>query len=162
MHCLLASNRWDAGIIVSANPGLLNHSEQVERIQNDEQWASRFLTEPWKSVLEAWNAQGVFAGKPTFLGREEKDFNRKQLADLLCSFSLGRQKNLRDGLKQLAKPLLWIAGDNDPKFSLLAQEMGQLSPYIETWICSQAGHRVPWENTPAFQQKCLEFLAKVA
>src|SRR5690349_12803434 len=45
------------------------------RKELDETWASRFeSSEPWESLMEAWNRQSVFGGRANPLTRNEADY----------------------------------------------------------------------------------------
>ncbi|WP_233231459.1 alpha/beta fold hydrolase, partial [Silvanigrella aquatica] len=87
LHTLIESNRWDAAIIISANPGLKSESEKLARIANDNSWANRFQNENWNDVINAWNSQGVFSNMQNTLSREEKLFNKTEVVNILKEFS---------------------------------------------------------------------------
>lgn len=161
LHSLIESKKWDAAIIISANPGLSNESEKQARIANDTTWANRFLNEKWDNVIEAWNAQGVFSNMKNNLNRDEKLFNKHEIANILEGFSLGKQEDLREKIKSLHIPILWIAGEKDTKFVKVAHEMKDLSNKIEIKIINDAGHRVPWEKPEEFKEACLNFIKKL-
>src|SRR5260370_31174763 len=64
--------------IATAEPG---------RQELDETWARRFESEPWDSVVEAWNSQSVFGGRRNPLIRNEADYHPPALAADLLAFS---------------------------------------------------------------------------
>lgn len=160
LHSLIQSKKWDAAIIISANPGLSDENEKQSRITNDNMWANRFLNDKWDDVIQSWNSQGVFSNMKNNLSRDEKLFNKNEVANILKGFSLGKQENLRDKIKALQIPILWIAGDKDTKFAKVAHEMKEISNKIEIKIISDAGHRVPWEKPEEFKETCLNFINK--
>lgn len=159
LHSLLENDKWNAAIIISANPGLTSESEKQARITNDNMWANRFLNEKWDVVMESWNAQGVFSNIQNSFCRDEKQFNKNEVANILTGFSLGKQDNLREKIKNLSIPILWIAGEKDTKFAKVAHEMKDLNNKIEIKIIHDAGHRVPWEKQEEFKQACLSFIS---
>lgn len=161
LHSLVNTNFWDGAIIISANPGLTNESEKQARIANDNSWANRFQNENWNDVINAWNSQGVFSNMQSTLSREEKLFNKTEVANMLKDFSLGKQEDLREKIKALNIPILWIAGEKDTKFVNVANEMQELSKNIDLKIIKNAGHRVPWENPNDFKKACLDFISKI-
>ena len=161
LHSLLEKNYWDGIVIISANPGLTNEEENRLRIRNDENWASKFLNEPWDSVISAWNSQGVFSGQKNSLNRQEDKYNKNNLARMLTEFSLGRQENLRTLISSINIPAIWIAGEQDSKFASIASEIPSLNKNIKSVIVEQAGHRVPWENPEIFISICKNFIATV-
>jgi 2-succinyl-6-hydroxy-2,4-cyclohexadiene-1-carboxylate synthase len=154
--------QWDAAIIISANPGLLKEQEKIERILSDGIWAKWFLNEPWEGVLEKWNSQGVFSHFKNNLTRHEKDFNKRVVAQMLSDFSLGKQENLREKIRELHIPILWLAGERDKKFVNIATEVEGLNKQIQTKIIPEAGHRVPWENPSFFIESVLGFIMKIS
>ncbi|KAB8031993.1 alpha/beta fold hydrolase [Fluviispira multicolorata] len=161
LRAILESNDWNAGIIISANPGLKNENDRQVRLLNDSIWANRFLNENWDDVMNSWNSQGVFANIKNILKREESDFNRYEVAQILNYFSLGRQENLREKISTLHIPILWLAGENDIKFAEISDEMKQLNSCIQNHIIKDAGHRVPWESPHEFKEKLFSFLNKL-
>jgi 2-succinyl-6-hydroxy-2,4-cyclohexadiene-1-carboxylate synthase len=82
------------------------------RKELDETWALRFESEPWNSVVEAWNAQPVFGGRKNPLVRTESDFDRRALAAALREWS---PAVLHTTIRDIEVPTLWIAGEHDAK-----------------------------------------------
>jgi 2-succinyl-6-hydroxy-2,4-cyclohexadiene-1-carboxylate synthase len=152
LHMLLqSSQRWKGAIIVSASPGLTSDDERSQRLQNDQVWAERFLKEAWTETVQAWNSQTVFSqDPPDRLPRHEADYDRTALAAALVEGSVAKQGNLREALKGLTVPVLWIAGERDSKYAQLAEECAALNPLFQARVLSQAGHRAPWGNPKAF------------
>ena len=152
LHALLENPLlWKAAIIVSAHPGLTSETEKNERLQKDQKWADRFLSEDWDTLLSEWNSQAVLkASLP--LARNEKDYDRKKLAQMLQIWSLGKQANLREGLSDLSLPILWITGGKDVSYTALSQTVTLNHPLSCKKIISQSGHRVPWDNPISFKE----------
>lgn len=156
-----APHAWDGVIIVGANPGLDLENARRSRLAHDTNWARRFETEPWDSLVEAWNAQPVFANRPNTLpARREEDFSRPLLASALRRWSLGGQPPLWDVLPLLSCPLLWIAGADDTGQVPIVQRLQETTPGIEVWRCPGAAHRVPWEQPQAFAARIAEFITR--
>jgi 2-succinyl-6-hydroxy-2,4-cyclohexadiene-1-carboxylate synthase len=136
LHALMdAPQLWGGGIIVSAHTGLKVPQERTKRLQQDIQWGQRFLNDLWETVLTDWNAQSVFQEIPP---------------SALEGWSLGQQDDLQESLSQLPLPLLWIAGEKDPKAIEIVKQMAAQHPYSSHWIAPSAGHRVPWESQELF------------
>ncbi|MES2614447.1 MAG: alpha/beta fold hydrolase [Bdellovibrionota bacterium] len=162
LHSLIEKNhQWDAAIIISAHPGLLNENEKEARIKNDEDWANRFLNEPWNSVVNAWDSQGIFSGQKNNFNREENLYKREKIAKILTEFSLGKQENLRPMIKNIQIPILWLSGELDTKFALIGREMMSINKNIESIVIPHVGHRVPWEAPEKFVELCLEFMKSI-
>lgn len=163
LHALLDQpNLWDAAVIVSANPGLENEADREPRCLHDAKWAGRFLSsqDSWNTLMRDWNSQGVFSKSSSF-DRLEADFSRKMLADVLTGWSLGKQDDLKSDIQRITTPILWIAGEDDQKFSAIARSLAFFHPCSRTCIVSNAGHRVPWQEAEMFQQQMEIFLENV-
>ncbi len=160
LHALIQKTSiWKAGIIISAHPGLSSHEEGLERYKLDEQWAIRFEKEEWGSLMDDWNARTVFGGGNFNFQRNEKDYYRQKLANILRRGSLGLQNNLRFELSNLNVPLLWIVGANDEIYKNLVSSVNLKHPLSRKIIIPNSGHRVPWEQPDNFVQQVQEFLA---
>jgi 2-succinyl-6-hydroxy-2,4-cyclohexadiene-1-carboxylate synthase len=125
------------------------------RKELDETWARRFESEPWDSLMEAWNTQAVFGGRRNPLQRKEAEYNRPALAAALRTWSAAV---LRPRFSDITVPTLWIAGAVDPKYSDAARHASERLPNAELWICPDAGHRVPWEQPDRFIARLREFV----
>lgn len=161
MHAVLeAPELFDRAVIVSAHPGLTSEHEKRDRVASDKVWAERFLRDPWPMLIRAWNVQPVLAPPakpaPDFvqLERLETSFSRESLAFALDAWSLGRQKDLRQRLRECEVPMRFVTGALDTKFtSLLGDFAG-----IDRQVVAQAGHRVPWDHPAGFREAIEAFL----
>jgi 2-succinyl-6-hydroxy-2,4-cyclohexadiene-1-carboxylate synthase len=147
---LLERRRFEKAVIISA--GL--NAPDPDRRMRDEEWARRFETEEWSSLLRAWNAQEVFGGH--VVERREEDFDRAELARQLRGCSPAVLPPPR--LESIETPILWIAGQRDAKFVEIGRQAVDRLPHAELWICPGAGHRVPWEQTEALVSRLRAFL----
>jgi len=148
---LMQSHRVAKAVLVSAGVA----PPEPGRQELDETWARRFESEPWQSVIEAWNSQGVFAGRANPLTRNESDYDRKALAAALREWS---PEKLRMDLRDIIIPTLWIAGEDDVKYREAARRAAERLKNAEVWICPGAAHRVPWEQPQQFIERLREFL----
>lgn len=141
LHALIDQPElWKQATLISTHPGLKTEKEREQRLQHDQQWAERFLTEPWGQLMNAWNAQPVFAGD-TPPSRPEKDNNRETLAKALTNYSLGTQKNLRTTIGELSMPIKWVVGAKDVKFTQLSCELVFAHPNSTVAVVPGVGHR---------------------
>lgn len=147
---LLQRRRFDKAIIISAG---LNAPDEARR-QRDEEWARRFETEEWSSLLRAWNAQEVFGGH--VVERREEDFDRAELARQLRESSPAVLPPPQ--LDTIETPVLWVAGERDRKYVEIARHAVARLPHAELWICPNAGHRVPWEQPEALVARIRDFI----
>jgi 2-succinyl-6-hydroxy-2,4-cyclohexadiene-1-carboxylate synthase len=83
---------------------------------------------------------------------------RREIARSFVDWSLGAQEPLWDRLHEISIPVLWIAGENDPKFLALAERAVSLMPHAHLAIAPGAGHRVPWEAEAWFADQVARFL----
>lgn len=127
-----------SAVIISA--GL--NAPDAARKGRDEEWARRFETDEWSSLIRAWNAQPVFGGH--VVERREEDFDRHELARQLREYSPAVLPPPK--LESIETPVLWIAGERDVKYVDIARFAAARLPHAELWICPNAGHRVPWEQ----------------
>jgi 2-succinyl-6-hydroxy-2,4-cyclohexadiene-1-carboxylate synthase len=133
---------WSGAVIISANPGL--SSGHAERLAADVAWAERFANDPWDKVLADWNRQGVLSNS-SGTSRQEEEFDRSALAESLRTWSLGKQKNLQPAIEALTLPILWVVGEQDPKFCAIAQRLN-LNEVSRVEVVAQAGHRVLFDQ----------------
>ncbi|MGJ8632536.1 MAG: alpha/beta fold hydrolase [Luteolibacter sp.] len=161
LHALLEGGPWDAAIIISANPGLRDPKEMSTRRAADTLWATQALTLGWAGFLEKWNAQPVLGGAMRD-EREDKKLiqRRREIARSFVDWSVANQQPLWERLSEIKIPTLWIAGENDPKFSAIAEEASALCPGSTLEIAPATGHRVPWENPDWLTQRILDFATR--
>lgn len=159
LHALIQDPQlWQAGIIISAHPGLESDLDKEKRCKGDEEWAARFRTEEWGSLMASWNSQAVFVHGSFHFERKEKDYNRNELVNQLLNGSLSKQENLRPALKQLQIPLLWIVGERDATYCNLGRTLEFSHPDSRFHIVPAAGHRNPWEQPSRFKKAVQEFI----
>jgi len=169
LHALLDGGPWDAGVIVSAHPGLEDEGEKVARRARDAEWGAMALRGDWEDFLRQWNAQGVLetrAPDPTapaggmVMGRRALLEQRRQaVARSFMDWTLGGQESLGGQVGELSCPLLWMVGERDEKFRKLGEALagkGERPPVL--WAAEGVGHRVPWEVPEEFAKKVGEFL----
>lgn len=162
LHALLAApDLFRAAVIISAGLGV-DGAEREGRRAADEQWARRFEHDPWEAVIRDWNAQPLFGGRANSLERREADFDRGALAAALRLWSPASLPPLLPRLRQIAVPVLWVAGEHDRKYASTAQRAVEELPRGELWICPGSGHRVPWEQPDRFAERLGRFLEQIA
>ena len=161
LHALLSQpGPWAAAVIISAHPGLENETERIERRATDAAWAAMAFSGTWQSFIDAWNAQSILSGA---LPRPDADqrrllARRSEIARGFVAWSLGQQAPLWQMLPHLQVPVLWVAGENDPKYAALAARAANSRSTSRLACLAQAGHRVPWDVPGALLQEVLSFL----
>jgi 2-succinyl-6-hydroxy-2,4-cyclohexadiene-1-carboxylate synthase len=159
LHALLEGGPWEAAVIISANPGIRDLQEASARRGKDTVWATQALTRSWADFLFEWNSQPVLGGAM----RDEREDGklmqrRREIARSFVDWSIGNQEPLWDKLPEIQIPVLWIAGENDRKFSEIATEAAGMSEQFEVAIAPDSGHRVPWESEAWLAETIREFL----
>lgn len=149
---LLQKHQVKNAVLVSA--GLTFH--EPGRRELDETWATRFESEPWQSVIDAWNSQAVFGGRANPLPRNEADYDRSRLAAAMRDWS---PATLQFHLGAISVPTLWVVGEHDKKYVDAATRAVEKLPNAQLWICPGAAHRVPWEQSAAFIARLREFVS---
>ncbi len=148
---ILRSHPAAKAVLISAGVAV----PEPGRKELDETWATRFESESWDSVVEAWNSQAVFGRRKNPLERKESDFDRHALAVALRDWS---PAVLHTHIREISIPTLWIAGELDLKYSEAARRAAEQLPDAQLWICPGAGHRVPWEQPALFIARFRQFL----
>ncbi len=148
-------------VLISSSPGL---REQIDaRKKADDLWAQRFATENLKSVLRDWYAQPVFR---SLLARQElrEDMilrrsgnNGQEIAKALRGMGSGNQDAVWERLRELACPVLLLAGAEDPKFCRIAEEMAGLCPRAEMRIVPGTGHTLHLEAPEVLEAELTNF-----
>lgn len=155
MHLLVDSPQlWSGAILISAHPGLCNIEEKKEKLASDKIWSQKFLSAPWNSLIDEWNKNSIFGNCP-FYHRKEEDYSRRVLSSQLSNWSLGKQEYLVPKLKNLKIPILYLAGEEDKKYSSLA---GSFFDWAEVKIIKGAAHRVPWDQPEEFKRELDRFI----
>jgi 2-succinyl-6-hydroxy-2,4-cyclohexadiene-1-carboxylate synthase len=159
LHALLERGPWDAAVIISANPGIRNSQQASSKRSQDTVWATRALTQSWAEFLNDWNSQPILGGAMRN-EREDKKLiqRRREIARSFVDWSAGNQDSLWERLAEIQVPVLWIAGENDTKYSAIVTEAASISDRFEVAIAPDSGHRVPWENENWLADKVREFL----
>jgi len=147
---MLETQRFEKAVIISAG---LNAPDEARRAR-DEEWARRFESDQWSSLMRDWNAQPVFGGH--HVERREEDFDRAELARALREHSPAVMPPPQ--LERIETPILWVAGERDAKYVEIGRRAVARLRHAELWICPDAGHRVPWEQPERLVARLRAFL----
>jgi 2-succinyl-6-hydroxy-2,4-cyclohexadiene-1-carboxylate synthase len=161
LHALLENpHPWQAAVIVSAHPGLENPAGREARRAADAAWATKALTANWPEYLTEWNAQPVLASSDirTPQASGALAMHRREIARSFVDWSLGNQQPLWRRLHEITIPVLWVVGENDPKFLELAQRAVAEIHTATLAIAPGAGHRVPWQAEQWLAAQVADFL----
>jgi 2-succinyl-6-hydroxy-2,4-cyclohexadiene-1-carboxylate synthase len=162
-------DRFDRFVIESASPGLKTQRERNERKRHDRQGAESLAmssgdTEAFDVFLADWYCQPPFqtldkntAGFIEMMQRR-RNSDPDGLAKSLQLMGTGVQPPLWDKLATIARPVLFIAGARDARFSDLAAEMAYLCPRSEVAIIAGAGHNAHFERPAEYCDQIRRFL----
>ena len=145
---MLKSNpgQFDHYIFLSTHPGLTDQLSREQRIDSDEQWAAKINHENWQTLLKAWNAQAVFEGSGPEPVRNVSDYDLAKLRRALMEWSLGRQDDYSELIREHRQKLTWAVGDRDLKFCKIADDLKN-KKILSDFERIPSGHRI-WLDQP--------------
>lgn len=116
-------------MLESAHLGLCSTRDKQARLKHDQKWADKLNNMPISLFLSEWYKQPVFADLETNTREElisiRSRNNPQALLHCFQSTSLGLQDNGQKVLKQLHCPTYLLVGEQDNKFSKLAEKWQQ-------------------------------------
>lgn len=145
LHALIQNTTlWQRATLISTNIGLKDPASRQDRLKNDYNWAEKFRNDPWEKLMYDWESQSLFKDsfKPT---RNEKDYNREDLALHLENFSLANQEYLLPDIIKLNLPIQWITGSLDPNAESQAKSIIQNHAQSKHLSIPGGTHRVHFE-----------------
>ncbi len=149
-------------VLESASAGLRTEVERSDRRSKDQQLAAKLETGDFRSFLENWYQQPVFANlrsHPNFAQMLEQRLNNSpsQLAKSLRNLSIGIQPSLWGKLSKNEIPLLLLAGELDSKFVQINHQMEQLCKFSKLEIITSCSHNIHFESPNLFVEKVKAF-----
>ncbi len=162
LHSMTANpEHWGGAVIVSAHPGLCCVQERIERRVSDEIWAKNAREMDWPDFLKKWNHQSALADSSIDERQFQLEAQREKMAFGFENWSLGKQDDLRPSLAKFKKPVLWITGELDRKFSRLGEEMAEVFPDFHHVIIPNSGHRVLLDATDQLADEVGRFYGRL-
>jgi 2-succinyl-6-hydroxy-2,4-cyclohexadiene-1-carboxylate synthase len=151
-------------VLESASAGIASAVARCDRLAKDRQLATKLETGDLRLFLENWYQQAIFANlrsHPNFAQMLEQRLNNSpaQLAKALRNLSIGMQPCLWENLSENKIPLLLIAGELDPKFVQINQQMQELCKHSQLEVIPSCGHNIHFENPELFIEKIKIFFA---
>ena len=163
--CLrLALDRPDlvqALVLVGASPGLADPDERAERRAADEELAGEIERIGTTAFLERWLSQPMFTSfTPTPEDRAARLANPSGgLANALRRLGVGVQEPLWSRLGELTMPLLAVAGQDDLKYTHIAEEMADaIGINAQVVALAGAGHTAHLQRPASFARLLSAFL----
>jgi len=153
-------------VLVSGTGGLTDERERPARTAWERDVAASFRgADGIGSLLEAWDALPILRGRQRLphawrlaSQRVRLDHAPLSLADAMVRLGTGLMPSLWDELKQVATPVLVVAGADDVKFVGYARELARSFPYGELVIVEGAGHLVHLEAADHVAWRVRSFL----
>lgn len=143
----------------SCHPGLQTENDILARQHNDTAWADKLAQLPLTEFLPLWYRQGVFAelseSARAALVEKRRHANRLGLLNCYRATSLALQQDLRGVPAQMPGRCYFLAGQQDSKFSALAQRWQQQQP-LRCIAIPDAGHNIHLANPAAMATTLIE------
>jgi 2-succinyl-6-hydroxy-2,4-cyclohexadiene-1-carboxylate synthase len=141
-------------VLIGATAGIESDVERADRRNADGDLADRLLDLGLPVFLDRWLASPLFASLSDEAAcRSARLQNRPEgLASSLRSVGTGSQEPLWDRLGQLAMPVSLVAGQDDQKFSALAQRMAAAIGENAEVLIEPGGHALHLEHPRAMAQ----------
>ena len=155
--------------LIGATPGLPSEEERTTRRRADDQLAQRLIDEGLESFVDDWMALPLFASQArlgsAFLVRAREQRLQGQIegwAGSLRGLGTGVMPPLYEALPSLQQAVLLVVGQEDPKFTKIAEQMLQRLPHAECVLVPRAGHAAHLEQPEDFAAILDEFLDRVS
>lgn len=167
LHFAVAhAERVSALVLEGASPGIRDAEERRSRVRADAELAASIERDGIAAFVERWEALPLFASQSR-LPAGVRAAQRQQrltatvvgLANSLRGMGHGVEPPLHDRLRDLAVPVLLLAGELDTKFAQLAREMDCLMPRSRVVLIPGAGHAAHLEQPARFLAAVFGFLA---
>lgn len=147
--------------VVSASPGLKTPEERAARVKSDEGLA-RKIERDFEGFLDAWYRAPLFSTlKAHPLFGEIESARRKgepeTLAMALRLLGTGRQPSYWEALAESRLPMLFMAGQKDPKYVEIGRQMVNLHPLSSLELFGECGHTLHIEEREGFLRRLTDF-----
>lgn len=144
-------------VLEGTNIGLTSPAEKQARWENDLNWATRFETEEFSNVLNAWYQQPVFANltpnKRAELIQKRQNNDGRNIARMLRATSLAKQPYYGSQIVESTVKMQFFIGERDLKFRQMAQ-----IHQLDYRLIENAGHNAHQENPSAFVYELMDFI----
>jgi len=146
-------------VFESVGYGLEKEIDRKERFESD----SKLLKEiNLKSFLLTWYSMDLFGSlnKATLFNEMLKRRNENNIIDLdyaLNEFSLGHQRFLKTKIETYSKPILYLAGGEDPKYKQMAMSLNQ-EQNLKVKLVEGAAHNIHLEKPETFSKLLKSFI----
>jgi 2-succinyl-6-hydroxy-2,4-cyclohexadiene-1-carboxylate synthase len=139
--------RVRGAVLIGASPGLRGEREREERGAWDQALAERLETIDFRSFLEAWYDQPLFAGMkklpahPSLIERRLAGSPRA-IAGVTRPLGLGAQPSLWEEIRRTQVPIVYVAGELDDRYVAIGREVVAHAHRARLVVVPGASHAV--------------------
>lgn len=147
-------------VVIGTSPGIDDDDERNDRRTADEALAARVEQVGVPAFVDEWLAQPLFAGA-TFDAAERADRARNTAEGLATSLRMAgtaAQLSLWPRLRELAMPVLYMAGQLDHKFMAIGEQFVRLAPQARLETIPGCGHSVPYQAPELVAEAVVRFV----
>lgn len=148
-------------VLISASPGIADDRERAARRERDDALAHEIERYGVDAFLERWLAQPMFSGlSPDAAGVEARRSANtvERLTHQLRALGQGSQPSHWDRLDEIAMPAMLFAGDADPKYLEIAQQM---APRMRAEVRALEGDHACHLEDPRFAHLLTSWLEEI-
>lgn len=151
-------------VLESTSPGLRTERERFERIEIDEERASRLVSNGIDHFVDEWYELPLFASLKSHpdvfavIKEKRKRNSVEGLRRSLQGLGTGAQPSLWERLSECAMPVLLLCGEYDAKFIEINRAMSDSVDHAKLRIVPGAGHLVHVEQPTAYRRAISDFL----
>lgn len=162
---LAAPERCNSLVLESASPGIADADERAARAASDETLADMLGRDGMQPFVDYWESLPLWASQ----ARLPEDVRQALRAQRLANYPVGLAGSLRGvgsgaqpyvggALANLARPVCFIAGEDDAKYAGLAGWMATTVQDGLAMVTPNAGHAVHLEQPDIFHATVRDFL----
>jgi 2-succinyl-6-hydroxy-2,4-cyclohexadiene-1-carboxylate synthase len=151
--------------VESSSAGIDNIKERKARKESDDALADKIEKESLDEFVDYWESQPIFGPLNRLpleikkgLRQQRLQNNAKGLANSLRGIGAGIQAPLYKKLSGVKFPCLFIAGEEDSKYSAIAKRMHNSVSLGNIFLAYQSGHAVHLEQPEVFNRAVMRFL----
>ena len=165
---LSLSDRILSLTVESGSAGLATDTERTARVRRDIALAGSIERNGMEAFVDYWESLPLWESQSRLpatvqekLRTERLTNNPRGLANSLRGIGTGAQPYRLDRLGELSVPSLFIAGQDDTKFSATARQMHAAVPGSRLCIVPESGHAVHLEQPDIFNRTVLDFIGTI-
>jgi len=150
-------------VLESASPGIQSVDEQQTRIKADESLANKIAHEGLDAFIDFWQDIPLFQSQQNLpeikrqaIRQERLQQSALGLVNSLKGMGIGRQPSYWSHLSKLNMPVIFITGEFDRKFHMIAKQMTKSIASSQHIEVLGVGHAIHVENPVQFATIIME------